>query len=148
MEKCKKKVSFRTMLARKKETCEKFLRANEKSLVSIEQVSDRRNGALVATEEKYGMFLSLRLATMTANNEATLSQNKIYIYIAIKLKNSQNFNQKIVQQLFIYTKYHLYKKYLHISSIKLKDHTNFNQKIVLFRFFLAHKIFIYSQFFY
>lgn len=80
--------------------------------------------------------------------EATLSQNKIYIYIAIKLKNSQNFNQKIVQQSFIYTKYHLYKKYLHISSIKLKDHTNFNQKIVLFRFFLAHKIFIYSQFFY
>lgn len=79
--------------------------------------------------------------------EATLSQNKIYIYIAIKLKNSQNFNQKIVQQSFIYTKYHLYKKYLHISSIKLKDHTNFNQKIVLFRFFLAHKIFIYSQFF-
>lgn len=44
---------LRTMLARKKETCEKFLRANEKSLVSIEQVSDRRNGALVATEEKY-----------------------------------------------------------------------------------------------
>lgn len=65
MEKCKKKVSFRTMLARKKETCEKFLRASEKNLVSIEQ--DRRNGALVATEEKYGMFLSLRLATMTAN---------------------------------------------------------------------------------
>lgn len=79
--------------------------------------------------------------------EATLSQNKIYIYITIKLKNSQNFNQKIVQQSFIYTKYHLYKKYLHISSIKLKDHTNFNQKIILFRFFLAHKIFIYSQFF-
>lgn len=67
MEKCKKKVSFRTMLARKKETCEKFLRASEKNLVSIEQMSDRRNGALVATEEKYGMFLSLRLATMTAN---------------------------------------------------------------------------------
>lgn len=65
MEKCKKKVSFRTMLARKKETCEKFLRASEKNLVSIEQ--DRRNGALVATEEKYGMFLSLRLATMTVN---------------------------------------------------------------------------------
>lgn len=65
MEKCKKKVFFRTMLARKKETCEKFLRASEKNLVSIEQ--DRRNGALVATEEKYGMFLSLRLATMTAN---------------------------------------------------------------------------------
>lgn len=58
-------MSFRTMLARKKETCEKFLRASEKNLVSIEQ--DRRNGALVATEEKYGMFLSLRLATMTAN---------------------------------------------------------------------------------
>lgn len=73
--------------------------------------------------------------------EATLSQNKIYIhiYISIKLNNSLNFNQEIVELLkilkrniysfiyiFIYTK----KKYiyLHISSTKLKDHTHLYKK--------------------